>query len=219
MKQTPLILSIIALAAVAALGIIQLTSDGNGKKKATTDEAVEATAKEGAIVWYDLDRVINEYDMANDLRSVVETKIQSIQEEINRRGNKLQSDANKFQSDLNKGVLVRSVAEQRNQKLLDQQNSFNNYAAQKQQEMAEEQQVMMNQIADAIKTFIDKFNEEHKYAMIIATQGALLPTPVSCGDPDLDITDALLEGLNSEYVKNKGKSEATTTTTTNNKAE
>ncbi len=218
MKQTPLILSIIALAAVAALGIIQLTSDGNGKKKATTDEAVEATAKEGAIVWYDLDRVINEYDMANDLRSVVETKIQSIQEEINRRGNKLQSDANKFQSDLNKGVLVRSVAEQRNQKLLDQQNSFNNYAAQKEQEMAEEQQVMMNQIADAIKTFIDKFNEEHKYAMIIATQGALLPTPVSCGDPDLDITDALLEGLNSEYVKNKGKSEATTTTT-NNKAE
>ena len=213
MKQTPLILSIIALAAVAALGIIQLTSDGNGKKKATTDEAVEATAKEGAIVWYDLDRVINEYDMANDLRSVVETKIQSIQEEINRRGNKLQSDANKFQSDLNKGVLVRSVAEQRNQKLLDQQNSFNNYAAQKEQEMAEEQQVMMNQIADAIKTFIDKFNEEHKYAMIIATQGALLPTPVSCGDPDLDITDALLEGLNSEYVKNKGKSEATTTTT------
>ena len=191
MKQTPLILSIIALAAVAALGIIQLTSDGNGKKKATTDEAVEATAKEGAIVWYDLDR----------------TKIQSIQEEINRRGNKLQSDANKFQSDLNKGVLVRSVAEQRNQKLLDQQNSFNNYAAQKEQEMAEEQQVMMNQIADAIKTFIDKFNEEHKFAMIIATQGSILPSPVACGDPDLDITDALLQGLNSEYVKTKGKGE------------
>ena len=204
MKQTPLILSIIALAAVAALGIIQLTSDGSSKKKASTGEAVETVAKEGAIVWYDLDRVINEYDMANDLRSVVETKMQSIQEEINRRGNKLQSDANKFQSDLNKGLLVRSVAEQRGQKLQEQQNSFNNYAAQKEQEMAEEQQVMMNQIADAIKTFIDKFNEEHKYAMIISTQGSVLPAPVACGDPDLDITDALLEGLNAEYVKTKG---------------
>ena len=210
MKQTPLILSIIALVAVAALGIIQLTSDGSGKKKASTGEAVEQTAQPGAIVWYDLDRVLNEYDMANDLRSVVETKMQSIQEEINRRGNKLQSDANKFQSDLNKGLLVRSVAEQRSQKLQEQQNSFNNYAAQKEQEMAEEQQVMMNQIADAIKTFIDKFNEEHKFAMIIATQGAILPSPVACGDPDLDITDALLEGLNSEYVKNKGKGGDTT---------
>ena len=136
--------------------------------------------------------------------------MQSIQEEINRRGNKLQSDANKFQSDLNKGLLVRSVAEQRSQKLQEQQNSFNTYAAQKEQEMAEEQQVMMNQIADAIKTFIDKFNEEHKYAMIISTQGSVLPAPVACGDPDLDITDALLEGLNSEYVKNKGKGEETT---------
>ena len=210
MKQTPLILSIIALVGVAALLIKDLT-DNNGKKNTTDGEAVETVAKEGAIVWYDLDRVLNEYDMANDLRSVVETKIQSIQEEVTRRGNKLQSDANKFQSDLNKGLLVRSVAEQRSQKLQEQQNSFNNYAAQKEQEMAEEQQVMMNNIADAIKTYIDKFNEEHKYAMIIATQGNLLPTPVSCGDPDLDITDALLQGLNSEYVKTKGKAESTTT--------
>ena len=208
MKQTPLILSIIALVAVAALGIIQLTSDG-GKKKAAPGEAVETVAKEGSIVWFDLDRVLNEYDMANDLRSTVETKIQSIQEEVNRRGNKLQSDLNKYNSDLNKGVLVRSVAEQRAQKLQEQQNSFNTYAAQKEQEIAEEQQVMMNQLADAIKTFIDKFNEEHKYAMIVATQGNILPLPVTAGDPDLDITDALLEGLNADYVKNRGKGEDT----------
>ena len=205
MKQTPLILSILALVAVAALGIIQLTGNTNGKKKVASVEAVETAAKEGAIVWYDLDRVLNEYDMANDLRSVVETKIQSVQEEVTRRGNKIQSDINKFQSDLDKGVLVRSVAEQRSQKLQQQQANFQNYAAQKEQEMAEEQQVMMNQIADAIKTFIDKFNEEHKYAMIIATQGNILPAPVCCGDPELDITDALLSGLNSEYVQNKGK--------------
>ena len=81
MKQTPLILSIIALVAVAALGIAQLTSNGSGKK-ATTGEVIEQSAQPGAIVWYDLDRVLNEYDMANDLRSVVETKMQSIQEEI-----------------------------------------------------------------------------------------------------------------------------------------
>lgn len=206
MKQTPLILSIIALVAVAALGIIQLTGDGNGKKKAAaTGTAPASTALEGAVVWFDLDRVLSEYDMANDLRSVVETKVQGIQEEVTRRGNKLQSDANKFQSDIDKGLLVRSVAEQRGLKLQQQQNSFNNYAAQKQQEIVEEQQVMMNQIGDAIKTFLDKFNEEHKYAMIIATQGSVLPAPVACGDPDLDITDAILAGLNDEYVKNKGK--------------
>ena len=76
---------------------------------------------------------------------------------------------------------------------------------QKQQEIAEEQQVMMNQIGDAIKTFLDKFNEEHKYAMIIATQGSVLPAPVATGDPDLDVTDAILAGLNDEYIQSKGK--------------
>ncbi len=217
MKQTPLILSIIALVAVAVLGISQLTSKGNGKK--TTDgEAVEVTAQAGSIVWFNLDKVLDQYDKANDLRSVVENKVQGIQEELNRRGTKLQNDAKKFQSDLDKGLLVRSVAEQKNQKLVEQQNNFNNYAAQKQQEMAEEQQAMMNQIADAIKTFLDKFNEEHHYAMIIATQGDLLPAPVAVGDPELDVTDAIIAGLNAEYTKGDGKA-ATAETETEDKAE
>ncbi|HBH08979.1 MAG TPA: hypothetical protein DDX40_06230, partial [Rikenellaceae bacterium] len=51
----------------------------------------------------------------------------------------------------------------------------------------------------------DKFNEEHKYAMIIATQGSVLPAPVAAGDPDLDVTDAILAGLNDEYIQSKGK--------------
>ena len=63
----------------------------------------------------------------------------------------------------------------------------------------------MNQIGDAIKTFLDKFNEDHKYAMIIATQGSILPAPVAAGDPDLDVTDAIISGLNDEYIQNKGK--------------
>ncbi|MGN0202031.1 MAG: OmpH family outer membrane protein [Candidatus Cryptobacteroides sp.] len=207
MKQTPLILSIISLVAVVALGILHFTSKGSAKSTAA-GESVEATAQPGAIVWFDLDRVTDEYDMANDLRTVVETKVQSISEEVNRRGTKLQNDVNKFQSDLDKGLLVRSVAEQRSQKLQEQQNNFNNYAAQKQQEINEEQQVMLNQIADAINTFVQKFAEENEYAMVISTQGGILSIPVVAAAAELDVTDAIINGLNSEYVKSKGKGSA-----------
>jgi hypothetical protein len=41
--------------------------------------------------------------------------------------------------------------------------------------------------------------------MIIATQGDILPQPVVTGDPGLDITDILIEGLNAEYVKTKNE--------------
>ena len=76
--------------------------------------------------------------MANDLRTVVETKVNSIQEEVNRRGSKLDKDAKSFQDKVNKGLLTQSTAEAQYAKLQEQQNSFQTYAAQKQQEIAEE---------------------------------------------------------------------------------
>ena len=143
--------------------------------------------------------------MANDLRSVVETKAQNISDEINRRGNKLQNDANAFQEKINKGLITRSVAEAQGQKLEEQRNAFNEYANQKNQEIAEEQQVMMNNIGDAIKKFLDKYAIEKGYAMILATQGDILPAPVAAGDSTLDVTEDIIARLNSEYVATKSK--------------
>ncbi len=198
MKKTSLILSLAVIMA-ATLTSCQNTAG----TAAQSEQSTEAAAQKGAIVYFDLDRVLQEYDMANDLSSVVQTKAQSIEQELNRKGNKLQNDVNAFQQKIDKGLLTRSVAEAQSSKLQEQQNEFQNYYAQKQQEMQEEQSVMMNQIADAIKAFLDKFNEEKQYAMIIANQGSILPSPVATGDASLDITDEILEGLNAEYVKTK----------------
>ena len=141
--------------------------------------------------------------MANDLSSVVQTKIQSISEELNRRQNRLQSDANSFQEKINKGLLTSSVAEVQYQKLQQQDQEFQQYAAQKQQEMDEEQSVMINQIADAINTYLQKYNEVKQYAMIVSTQGNILSAPIASGDAALDITDELIAGLNEDYIKTK----------------
>lgn len=199
MKKTSLILSAIALV-VAAFGFQSCNNAGTGS--ASASEAAPSTAK-GAIVYFNLDRVLNEYDMANELRSAVESKVANINQEVTRRGNKLQSDVNAFQEKINKGLITRSVAEVQSQKLTDQQAEFQNYALQKEQEINEEQAVMMNQLADAINTFIQKYNEQMQYALIITTQGDILSAPVVAGDASLDITDAVIAGLNEEYVKNK----------------
>lgn len=201
MKKLPLILSIVALVGVIVLTIVNFSSP---KQDEVKTEAVEVSAEPGAIVYFDLDRVMNEYDMANDLLSVFESKANSINEEVTRRGTKLEKDVKAFQDKINKGLLTQSVAERQSQTLSEQQANFQNYYNQKQQEIAEEQQVMMNQIADAINTFVNEFNAEKNYAMIIATQGAsILPTPVVTGNAELDITDELLEGLNAAYIKSK----------------
>jgi len=202
MKNTSLILSIISLVAVVAFGILFLVKDGSSKADSPAeDQAVESAAK-GAIVYIDLDRILMEYDMANDLRSVVETKVQNIQAEVNRRGQKLENEVKSFQEKLDKGLMTRSVAEVQSQKLQQEEIDFNNYAAQKQQEINEEQVVMMNQLGDAIQTYLTKYNEEKQYAMILTNSGG---APVITADQSLDITDDVLAGLNDEYIKTKNE--------------
>ena len=195
---------ILSAAVLAGLSLTLVScnnsSSQNAADNAQTDEVAAAA---GSIVYFNLDTILRDYDMANELRSVVETKVNSINQEVTRRRNKLEKDINAFSDKLNKGLLTQSVAQTQNQKLIEQQQSFENYAAQKQQEILEEQQVMMNQLADAINNYIQEFNAEKKYAMIIATQGDILAAPVVAGDPELDITDTLLEGLNAAYVKEK----------------
>ena len=195
--------SLFSAAVLTGLSLIAASCNNTQQNTTGENKAPEATAAQGAIVYFNLDTILNDYDMANDLRSVVETKVNSINQEVNRRGSKLEKDIAAFQDKINKGLLTQSVAEQQSKKLAEQQNSFQQYAAQKQQEIMEEQQVMTNQLADAINNFIVKFNEEKKYAMILATQGDILPSPVVTADPELDITDALIEGLNADYIKTK----------------
>ena len=193
MKKASLI-----LCAIAVMGAVSCNNAASSDSAATTETAVAAT--EGKIVYVDLDRILMDYDMANDLRSVVETKVNNIQAEINRKGQKLEKDVAAYQEKIQKGLMTRSVAEAQGQKLQQQELEFNNYAAQKQQEVEEEQIVMMNQLGDAIQTFLTKYNEEKQYAMIITNQGG---TPVITADQGLNITDDVLAGLNEEYIKSK----------------
>ncbi len=203
MKNTPLILSVISLCAVLVFGILSLTNGGKKAEAANEGEAAEAVvAQEGAIVYFDIDKVVMEYDMANDLGAVVETKIKGIEEEINRKRTKLEKEITSYQEKIQKGLMTRSVAEVQGQKLQQQEIEFNNYAMQKQQEIQEEQAVMMNQIADAIKTFITKYNEEKQYAMILTNSQN---TPVIVADQALNITEDVLNGLNEEYIKTKNE--------------
>ncbi|MBP5333975.1 MAG: OmpH family outer membrane protein [Bacteroidales bacterium] len=200
MKKTLLIAGIAAVAALFS----SCNQNQGGSSAATA--ASDSTAVAGSIVFFNMDTVMQGYDMANDLTSVFETKTSGIQAEIDRRGKKLEKDAADFQNKVDKGLLTQSVAQVQYQKLQQQQQDYQQYVVRKQQEMSEEQQVMMNQIANAIQEFVNEYNAEKGYAMILATAGSILSTPVVTADPKLDITEDLLAGLNAAYIKTKESS-------------
>ena len=201
MKKISIIAGVVALMAFAVS-----CNQNQAAAPAAAAASEDSTAVAGSIVFFNMDKVMEGYDMANDLNSVFETKTSGIQAEIDRRGKKLEKDMTDFQNKVDKGLLTTSVAQAQYQKIQQQQQDYQQYVVRKQQEMSEEQQVMMNQIANAISEFVQEYNAEHQYALILATAGPILSTPVVTGDPKLDITEDLLAGLNAAYIKTKEES-------------
>ena len=199
MKHTPLILSIIALAAGVAALVISLTAPKPHHKVTEGTDEIQAVA--GDIVFLRLDTLMMQYDMYSDLQSAFEAKAQNIESELNKKGRKLESDIKNFETQINKGLLTRSAAEQQNNSLQQRQANLQNEAAQKQQELAEESQVLLNQVMYAIKTYLEEYNKEHNFAAILTTTEA--SNVVMVGAPALDITQEVVEGLNAEYIKTR----------------
>ncbi|MBR0499573.1 MAG: OmpH family outer membrane protein [Bacteroidales bacterium] len=205
MKHTPLILSIIAVAAAVAALVLTLTTPKNTHKPAEAGESIQAVA--GDIVYVRLDTLMMQYDMYSDLQSSFEAKAQNVDNDLNKKARKLESDIKNFENQINKGLLTRSAAEQQNNSLQQRQANLQTEAAQKQQELAEESQVLLNQVMYAIKTYLEEYNKEHNFAAILTTTDA--SNVVIVGAPALDITNEIVEGLNAEYIKtrNTNKSE------------
>ncbi|MBQ0123231.1 MAG: OmpH family outer membrane protein [Bacteroidales bacterium] len=200
MKKTPLILSIVAVvAAVAALAIAIASPAKN--KKAASETTVETTAQAGDIVYLRIDTLVVQYDMYNDLRSAFEAKATGVQDDLQKKSRKFDSDVKSFENQINKGLLTRSAAEQQQAALQQRQQDLQNEAAQKQYELQEEEAVMMNQVMDAIKTYLAEYNKDHNFAAILTTSEAT--NVVIMGSPALDITQEIVEGLNANYIRTR----------------
>lgn len=207
MKKTSLILSILAFVAAVAALVMTLCDVKLPPKKSvesSMEDTSNITAQPGDIVYVQLDSLVANYDMFNDKMTALQSKMQGIQEDLAKRGRKLESDVKNFENQINKGLLTRSAAEEQQLKLQQRQQNLQNDAAQKEAELQEEQMVLNNQVYYAVKEFIERYNAEHMYSLILTTSGAT--NTVLNDNPGLNITADVLKGLNEEYVKTRNNS-------------
>jgi len=199
MKTTKTLLGLMAATSIMFAVSCQ-NADKTNAEEQNTEESVKAEIPAGSIVYFNIDKVVEGYKMALDKRSEVEGKVATIQKEVDRRQKNLENAINDFTNKINKGLITSAAAAETEKKLKQQEMTFQQFAQAKQQEIMEEQQVMVNQIMDAIRTYVEQYNIEKGYSMIIANQAGI---PIMVGDSNLDITDEVLEGLNAEYEQNK----------------
>lgn len=203
MKKTPLILSICALVIAAAALALTLVPCN---KAASEEEAAEETeATVGAIAYFNIDEVVASYQMAIDLNAAFEKKAKSINDDLTRRNNRLENEQKEIADKLNKGLVTRSTAEVQIGKWQEKVASFQDLTQQKNNELAEEQQVMLNNVANAVAEYVKSYNDAKGYSIILSTTGGLLSQPVVDADQALNITADIIEGLNNEYQASKKK--------------
>ncbi len=190
--------------ALGALLVAAVACNTPAQQNQTIAEPAQTVAMgSGEIVFIQMDTLINNYDMFNDLRSQLESKFNSIQNELAKKGRAFENDVKDFQDKMSKGLLTRSQAETQQNDLLKREQELQLYTQQKQVEMAEEETVMVNRVMDAIKTYVASYNETHHYAMILTTSVSV--NTVLAADASRDITQDVLKGLNEEYIKNRKK--------------
>lgn len=196
MKKILLAASVAALLAVGCKG-----TDKTANSEETTTVGANGIAASADMVYFDLDSLVSKYDMYIDMRSTYEGKAQKAEAELSSKGRALERDAASYQDKASKGLITRSEGEKLVAKLQADEQTFMQYREKVMTDLAEEEQVMLNNIHNSIIEYLKEYNADMRYGMILSSSTA--GGPVMNADPKLNITKEVLEGLNKKYAANK----------------
>ncbi len=201
MKKISLIITVLLALAVAALYVLHFTGIGTGKPAAVETEPGLSEVPTGNIVYIRMDSLLNKYDLFLDLQTDLNAKARIVEDDLTKKGRAFENDVTSFQEKVQKGLITRSQAETQQNQLASRQQELEQFAQQKQMELAEENQVMLNRVLDALKTFLAEYRVLNNYDLILTTDGN--SNTIIEGTTALDITKDVVEGLNREYAKSR----------------
>jgi Skp family chaperone for outer membrane proteins len=196
MKKLPLIFSIVALAAVVLLFVLEFTD--NDKEDAVSEGKIVENTATGSIAFVEIDSVIYNFDMYFKLRDDLLAKQGNAEVELNSKGSQYEKGAKDYEEKVRKGLVTRATAAQMEQALLQQQQELVNLRDQLQYDLMEEEQVMNRSVLDYIYKYLEIYNKDKNYQYIL---GRSFGGPVLIGDEANDITMEVIDGLNKYYAE------------------
>ncbi|MBB6276364.1 OmpH family outer membrane protein [Porphyromonas circumdentaria] len=169
-----------------------------GAKGAVTQEATVApTALKVAYV--QLDSVLNNYQQYKDMQQRLEKKGNDSRASLTAKMNALQRAGADFQQKLqNNQFLTREAAEAEQNRLMKMEQEVQKLNATLSEQMLKEQQAAEEKLYNTIKERIAELNKEWGYDLILTNVRA---DNMLYGNPDLDITGAVIAGLNEGYTQ------------------
>lgn len=164
------------------------------KNHAATSIATPTAAIGKKIVYVNTDSLLNNYQFYKDTQKEFENKGYRLQVDLGGRERALQQELGAIQQ---RAQTMTQVELQAADITLKKKGSdLQAYSQQQQQKLAEEQSKRVDEIYSAIRDHIKAMNNNNKYEYVLgyAKGGGIL-----FADESVDVTKAIVEGLNSNY--------------------
>lgn len=190
-------LSTFGAIAVAVVALFSLSScDNSPKSDNSSDEKpqVNSTLK---IAYVEVDSIMSQYEFCKEYSLILEKKSQNIQTTLQQKGQALQVAANNFQQKLQQNAYTREQAEQVQAGLQKQNADLEALQARLTAEFQNETAKFNEALHDSIQHFINIYNKDKKYTMILSKSG----DNILYANKGIDITDEIVKGLNKAYKK------------------
>ena len=156
------------------------------------------------IAFVEIDSLMTQFEFAKEKSQELERKSNNARSTLTQKGNQLQAAANNFQQKLqNNGFTSREQAESVQAALQRQQNDLAALQARLENELAQESQKFNIALRDSLNHFLEIYNRDKKYDMILAKSG----DNILMANRQLDITQDVINGLNKRYKSSAKKQE------------
>lgn len=189
---------------VASLAILSLFATACGSDNATKEApaAKAKTSKPDASLpnyrYVDLDSILSKYNLAKDYNEEMLRMQTNMESAAKRHENKIQNFASSMQNKMqNNGYLSEASYRQDEQTINNMQTEAQRNIATLQNNYQTAAMQAQQAVIDSITTFIKDYNKTRGYDAIFQKASTLYI------NPDLDITDEIVEGLNARYNKVK----------------
>jgi outer membrane protein len=206
MKNLSLILNGVLLVAVIVLFILFFGLKKQIAPATGSDENQTLPMTDQSIVYVDIDSIMTKYNMSTDVTTKLQAKLKVSEDQLAAKDKALRKEAEDFQYKIDRGLLTRTEAEQVQQGLQMKEQEFYQLQNQLQMQLAEEQQVAQRKVLNAITEYLKGLEEsnEYNYHYIL---GHTFGGGILYANQGLNITKAVIKGLNEEYDKTKTEKE------------
>lgn len=171
-----------------------------GCDKSTSTSASSGKQVAGRIVYVNTDTLLNQYDYYKDVVKSSENKRFRLETDIANKAKNFQNKVAFFQQKVQQGGLTQEQGQTAQAQLQQEEQAIVAYRDKSAQDLAKEDAKKTEDILNNIQAFLKEFNAGDKYDMVI---GYSKGGGVLYAKEDLDITKAVLEGLNKKYAEDK----------------